>query len=144
MTLKMDNKYPTSSPSGVATFIFYDESNNEIALYGNDIATGNKYETNQNQKNWQEENISAIAPEGASKFAIKFTTNQSGQYGIDDLKIFISEKRSNAYTLDWEGNARYAGTVETTGFILTSPHNIRFLITIDDNGNFMSNRLGGE
>lgn len=45
--------------------------------------------------------------------------------------------RSNAHTLDWEGNAWYAGTVEATGIILKSStpgSTKRFLLTVDDNG----------
>ena len=45
--------------------------------------------------------------------------------------------RSNAYTLDWDGNAWYAGSVECSSFILkssTEGSNKRFRITIDDNG----------
>ena len=44
---------------------------------------------------------------------------------------------SNAYTLDWSGNAWHAGTVEATGIILKSStpgSNKRFKITIDDDG----------
>lgn len=42
---------------------------------------------------------------------------------------------SNAYTLDWNGNGWYAGTVEATAIILTSPNGSRFRITVDDSGN---------
>ena len=45
--------------------------------------------------------------------------------------------RSNAHTLDWDGNAWYAGSVECTSFILkssTEGSNKRFRITIDDSG----------
>lgn len=41
--------------------------------------------------------------------------------------------RSNAYTLDKNGNGWYAGTVEATGIILRSA-NKKFLLTIDDEG----------
>ena len=47
------------------------------------------------------------------------------------------DARSNAYTLDWDGNAWYAGTVEATGIILKSStpgSGKRFKITIDDDG----------
>lgn len=47
------------------------------------------------------------------------------------------QKRSNAHTLDWDGNAWYAGTVEATGIILkssTEGSTKRFKITIDDDG----------
>ena len=45
--------------------------------------------------------------------------------------------RSNAHTLDWDGNAWYQGSVECTSLILkssTEGSNKRFRITIDDNG----------
>lgn len=46
-------------------------------------------------------------------------------------------KRSNAHTLDWSGNAWYAGTVEGTAMIVkssTSGSSKRFKITVDDSG----------
>lgn len=43
-------------------------------------------------------------------------------------------ERSNAHTLDWKGNAWYAGTVETTGIILKSPNGTRFMLTVSDTG----------
>lgn len=45
--------------------------------------------------------------------------------------------RSNAHTLDWEGNAWYAGSVEATSIIMKSStpgSTKRFRITIDDEG----------
>ena len=45
--------------------------------------------------------------------------------------------RSNAYTLDWNGNAWYQGTVEATGIILkssTEGSEKRFKITVNDDG----------
>ncbi len=49
--------------------------------------------------------------------------------------------RSNAHTLDWSGNAWFAGTIEATGIILTSPNGSKYKITIDNDGNFVSNKL---
>lgn len=43
--------------------------------------------------------------------------------------------RSNAHTLDWDGNAWFAGSVEGTALILTSPGGKRFKVTVDDSGN---------
>ena len=43
-------------------------------------------------------------------------------------------KRSNAHTLDWDGNAWYAGTVEGTALILKSPNGTRYQITVSDTG----------
>ena len=42
--------------------------------------------------------------------------------------------RKNIHTVDWDGNAVYAGTVTTAGIILTSPNRTKFKITVDDNG----------
>ena len=42
--------------------------------------------------------------------------------------------RSNAHTLDWDGNAWFAGHVEATALILKSPNGTRFNITVDDSG----------
>ena len=42
--------------------------------------------------------------------------------------------RSNAHTLDWDGNAWYQGSVECNSIILKSPNGTRFEITINDNG----------
>ena len=42
--------------------------------------------------------------------------------------------RSNAHTLDWDGNAWYAGTVESTALILASPNGTRYKITVGDTG----------
>ena len=47
------------------------------------------------------------------------------------------DNRSNAYTLDWNGNGWFAGTVEVSAVILRSStpgSNKKFKLTIDDNG----------
>lgn len=44
------------------------------------------------------------------------------------------DARSNAHTLDWEGNAWYAGSVEGTAMILKSPGGKRFSVTVNDSG----------
>lgn len=48
-----------------------------------------------------------------------------------------SDSRSNAHTLDWEGNAWYSGTIEGKALILpssTSGSTKKFKITVDDSG----------
>ena len=69
-----------------------------------------------------------------------------GKYNIDDsdekyANIVGNGKsdtaRSNAHTLDWEGNAWYAGTVEGTAIIVkssTPDSTKKFKITVDDTG----------
>lgn len=45
-----------------------------------------------------------------------------------------STARKNIHTVDWSGNAWYAGTVETTGIILTSPNGTKYRLTVKDDG----------
>ena len=69
-----------------------------------------------------------------------------GKYNIDDSDQKYANivgngtsdtVRSNAHTLDWEGNAWYAGTVEGTAMIVkssTANSTKKFKITVDDTG----------
>lgn len=71
------------------------------------------------------------------------TENAKGKY----LHIVGNGKaatRSNAYTLDWDGNGWFQGTCEATALILkssTSGSSKRFKITVDDNGNLSATAL---
>ena len=52
--------------------------------------------------------------------------------------------RSNAHTLDWDGNAWFAGTVEGTALILkssTANSSKRFRITVDDSGTLSATEI---
>lgn len=49
--------------------------------------------------------------------------------------------RSNAHTLDWDGNAWYAGTVEGTAMILKSPNGTRFQVTVSDDGTLSATQV---
>ena len=49
--------------------------------------------------------------------------------------------RSNAHTLDWDGNAWFAGTVEGTALILTSPGGKRFKVTVSDSGGLTATEI---
>ena len=87
---------------------------------------------------------------GESSHAEGYDTNASGQYQHAQGKYNIKDtadkyahivgngtsdtKRSNAHTLDWEGNAWFAGSVEGTALILLSPNGTRFNITVGDDG----------
>ena len=62
---------------------------------------------------------------------------QRGTYVIIVGNGTSDSKRSNAHTLDWSGNAWFAGTVEGTGIILkssTEGSSKRFFVTVDDTG----------
>lgn len=49
--------------------------------------------------------------------------------------------RSNAYTLDWQGNAWFAGSIEGTSIILSSPDGSRFNITVNNDGQLQATKI---
>lgn len=83
--------------------------------------------------------------EGDSTEAVGRDQHVQGKYNILDTNSKYAHivgngdhfKRSNAHTLDWDGNAWFAGTVEGTAIILKSStpgSTKRFKLTVDDNG----------
>lgn len=84
--------------------------------------------------------------EGWSTIASSAFQHVQGQCNIEDTTGTYAHivgngtkdtSRSNAHTLDWSGNAWYAGTVEGTAMIVkssTEGSSKRFKITVDDNG----------
>lgn len=52
-----------------------------------------------------------------------------------------SSARSNAYTLDWEGNACFSGSVECNGIIVKSPNGTRFKLTVSDDGTISTSKV---
>jgi hypothetical protein len=58
-----------------------------------------------------------------------------------------NSSRKNAHTIDWDGNAWFAGSVEATSIILkssTSGSDKKFKITIDDTGTLTVSEIVGE
>ena len=87
--------------------------------------------------------------EGSNTIASGDNQHVQGKYNIEDTNNEFahivgngtSTNRSNAHTIDWNGNAWFAGNVETTGIIMTSPNGTRYLIEITDNGEFVSTKI---
>ena len=52
-----------------------------------------------------------------------------------------SSNRSNALTVDWNGDLKAAGSVETTSVILSSPNGTKFKVTVDDDGILTSTEI---
>ena len=88
---------------------------------------------------------SASHAEGFGTVSSSNYQHVEGQYNIEDLAGNYANivgngdrsARSNAYTLDWSGNAWYAGTVEGKALILpssTENSTKKFRITVDDSG----------
>ncbi len=84
--------------------------------------------------------------EGYRTIASSGSQHVQGKFNIEDTEDKYAHivgngannnARSNAHTLDWDGNAWFAGTVEGTALILkssTSGSTKRFKITVDDSG----------
>ena len=83
--------------------------------------------------------------EGYKTIASSNYQHVQGQYNIEDSSGTYADivgngsinRRSNAYTLDWEGNAWYSGTIEGKALILpssTAGSTKKFKITVDDSG----------
>lgn len=87
--------------------------------------------------------------EGWGTISYDIYQHVEGQYNLEDWSNSYAHivgngspsKRSNAHTLDWDGNAWYAGTVEGTALILKSPNGTRFKITVNDSGTLSTARL---
>jgi hypothetical protein len=81
--------------------------------------------------------------EGHCTQAYGYAQHVQGKYNIIDTEEKYAHivgngesdsERSNAHTLDWEGNACYAGSVTAPAFILTSPSGQQFRLTVSDGG----------
>lgn len=81
--------------------------------------------------------------EGDSTIAHGNCSHVQGKYNIEDLEGKYAhivgngtdlDNRSNAHTLDWEGNAWYANSVAAKYFVLESPDGSLFKITVDNSG----------
>ena len=93
--------------------------------------------------------------EGLWTIASSVYQHVQGQYNIEDTTGTYAHivgdgtkeaLRSNAHTLDWSGNAWYAGTVEGTAMIVkssTEGSSKRFKITVDDTGAIKATEITG-
>lgn len=88
--------------------------------------------------------------EGWKTIAAGDNQHAQGKYNIEDTANKYAHivgngttdtKRSNAHTIDWDGNAWFAGTVEGTALILSSPDGSRWQITVDNTGALATAKL---
>ena len=88
--------------------------------------------------------------EGLGTKASSSQQHAQGRFNIEDTGDIYAhivgngttnDARSNAHTLDWSGNAWYAGTVECTGIILTSPNGTKYQISVADDGTLSANAM---
>lgn len=95
----------------------------------------------------------AAHAEGNGTSALNDAQHVQGRYNIDDGTGTYAhivgngtsvDNKSNAHTLDWSGNAWFAGTVEGTAMIVkssTAGSSKRFKITVDDSGNISATEV---
>ena len=88
--------------------------------------------------------------EGLGTIARSRQQHVQGRYNIidnDGLYAHIlgngtdDNNRSNAHTIDWDGNAWYAGSVECDHIVLKSPNGTRFKLTISDDGELLTSKI---
>lgn len=92
--------------------------------------------------------------EGFYTIAASGNQHVQGRYNIEDAdgkyahivgngksSAYGDVERSNCHTLDWDGNAWFAGSVEGTALILTSPGGKRFEITVSDSGSLTATEI---
>lgn len=91
--------------------------------------------------------------EGSHNKASSEYQHVQGKFNIEDTSGVYAHivgngaydsARSNAHTLDWSGNAWFAGTVEGTALILpssTTDSTKKFKITVDDSGTLTATEI---
>ena len=136
------------NPTGTGSFSLNRKFNTTVGKYS--FAEG--YGTTASGQSSHAEGYGATASgqsshaEGFGTKAHSFSQHVEGQYNIEDLSETYAhivgngtsdDARSNAHTLDWSGNAWFAGTIEGKAFIIpssTEGSTKRFKITVDDSG----------
>lgn len=88
--------------------------------------------------------------EGYGLIASGFNQTVIGSCNIEDTSnkyVFIAgngnglDNPSNAHTLDWNGNAWFAGSVEATSVVIKSRSGYRFCITVSDDGVLSAHKI---
>lgn len=151
---KIDEKYLPElpymdkvNPTGTGSFSLNRKANTTVGEYS--FAEG--YSTTASGDSSHAEGYSTTASgnyshaEGYGTKASSKCQHVHGKYNIEDTSNTYAEivgngeqlENSNAYTLDWEGNAWYSGTIEGKALILpssTAGSTKKFKITVDDSG----------
>jgi hypothetical protein len=124
------------------------EGNSEVsegASYGHAEGQGCKVTAKQAHAEGNDAKATAWAShaEGIGTIASGAAQHVQGKYNVvsDNYAHIVGngsgnadDKRKNIHTIDWNGNAWFAGEVEGTALILKSPGGKRFKITVSDAG----------
>ena len=88
--------------------------------------------------------------EGYGNIASSNIQHVQGKFNIEDKEHKYAhivgggtseEDRKNIHTVDWSGNAEFAGTVSCSSVILTSPNGKKFKLTVGDDGSLATEVL---
>ena len=164
--VKIDEKYlpekmNNTNPTGSGSFSLNRKANTTIGVNsfaeGNETTASGEFShaecngTTASANHSHAEGVGTTASgggshaEGYETIASSNYQHVQGQYNIEDSSGTYADivgngsinRRSNAYTLDWEGNAWYSGTIEGKALILpssTAGSTKKFKITVDDSG----------
>lgn len=172
--VKIDEKYLPEkmnniNPTGTGSFSLNRKANTTIGV--NSFAEGNEttasgfyshaegYQTTASGSGSHAEGYQTTASGKHSHAEGYLTTASSdyqhvqGKYNIEDSSNTYANivgngspgSRSNAHTLDWEGNAWYSGTIEGKALIIpssTEGSTKKFKITVDDSGTITATEIG--
>lgn len=158
-TEKRNEDYHMASNTGcVGDSYIFNEKNGLFTLTGNvtkvdnssSVLVKNKY-FSISRDNSEVDKIAYIttAPTSSSSFEFYADVLKGRLTSNNNLNTFVhivgngtsNSARSNAHTLDWSGNAWYAGTVECAGIILTSPNGTKYQISVADDGTLSANAM---
>ena len=136
--VKIDEKYlpekmNNTNPTGSGSFSLNRKANTTIGV--NSFAEGN--ETTASGKYSHAEGYCTTASSDYQHVQGKYNIEDSSGTYADIVGNGSPRGHSNAYTLDWEGNAWYSGTIEGKALILpssTAGSTKKFKITVDDSG----------
>ena len=153
--IKIDKKYLPKlpymdkvNPTGTGAFSLNRKADTTVGSYSFAEGTGTTASGIASHAEGEKTTASGSAShaEGLSTKASSMHQHVQGRYNINDSSDTYAHivgngtadyARSNAHTLDWSGNAWFAGTVEGKALILpssTEGSTKKFKITVDDSG----------
>lgn len=151
-----ENSYAAGKDTTASGGCSHAEGNKTTASGGNSHAEGNSTTASGNNSHSEGWNTTAYGisshAEGVGTKALSGSQHVQGKYNIEDpINTYAhivgngsSESfPSNAHTLDWSGNAWFAGTIEGNAIILpSSPSGTKkFKITVDESGNLTATEV---
>lgn len=112
----------------IAGYAAHAQNINNKALGENSSASGNRTEANDTNTFTMGDHTKANSPNQTARGKYNIPDDK-GQYADIVGNGTTDSQRSNAYTLDWNGNAEYAGNVTSKGNVTANDMNLNTLTT---------------